>query len=111
VQDGAAWKSVPDDKLFVIDLAASPPQLIDTLTVGKRPSGLSISRKGDLALVANCVGKSVSVLSIQGGMAKAVGEVRGSRSHPTASGRWRHCSRERTPNPLTGITPREDTRR
>ena len=50
VQDGAAWKTVPDDKLFVIDLAASPPKLIDTLTVGKRPSGLSISRKGDLAL-------------------------------------------------------------
>jgi hypothetical protein len=49
VQDGAAWKTVPDDKLFVIDLAASPPKLIDTLTVGKRPSGLSISRKGDLA--------------------------------------------------------------
>ncbi len=49
VQDGAAWKTVPDDKLFVIDLAASPPNLIDTLTVGKRPSGLSISRKGDLA--------------------------------------------------------------
>ncbi len=58
-QDGAAWKTVPDDKLFVIDLAASPPKLIDTLTVGKRPSGLSISRKGDLALVANRVGKSV----------------------------------------------------
>ena len=38
VQDGAAWKTVPDDKLFVIDLAASPPKLIDTLTVGKRPS-------------------------------------------------------------------------
>jgi DNA-binding beta-propeller fold protein YncE len=75
VQDGAAWKTVPDDKLFVIDLAASPPKLIDTLTVGKRPSGLSISRKGDLALVANRVGKSISVLSIQGGMVKAVGEV------------------------------------
>lgn len=75
VHDGAAWKTVPDDKLFVIDLAASPPKLIDTLTVGKRPSGLSISRKGDLALVANRVGKSISVLSIQGGMVKVVGEV------------------------------------
>ena len=52
VQDGAAWKTVPDDKLFVIDLAASPPKLIDTLTVGKRPSGLSISRKGDLAWIS-----------------------------------------------------------
>src|SRR3954451_8770799 len=28
VQDGATWKTVPDDKLFVIDLTASPPKLI-----------------------------------------------------------------------------------
>jgi DNA-binding beta-propeller fold protein YncE len=75
VQDGAAWKVVPDDKLFVIDLTANPPKLIDTVTVGKQPSGLMISHKGDLALIGNRAGKSVSVLSIQGGTVKAVGEV------------------------------------
>ena len=75
VQDGSAWKSVADDKLYVIDLTANPPKLADTLTVGKMPSGLSISRKGDLALVANRAGKSVSVLSIQGGTVKLVGDV------------------------------------
>src|SRR5262249_4195226 len=74
-QDGAAWKPVPDDKLYVIDLTADPPRLIDTVTVGKQPSGLSISRKGDLALIANRAGKSVSVVSIQGMTVKAVGEV------------------------------------
>src|SRR5215831_19451182 len=74
-QDGAAWKPVPDDKLYVIDLTADPPKLIDTVTVGKQPSGLAISRKGDLALIANRAGKSVSVISIQGMTVKALGEV------------------------------------
>jgi DNA-binding beta-propeller fold protein YncE len=75
VQDRGAWKVSFDDKLFVIDLTASPPKLIDTVTVGKQPSGLSISKKGDLALIANRAGKSVSVVSIQGTTVKAVGEV------------------------------------
>jgi DNA-binding beta-propeller fold protein YncE len=75
VQDGTAWKSVPDDKLYVIDLTANPPALADTVTVGRQPSGLAISRKGDLALIANRDGKSISVVSIQGMAVKAVGEV------------------------------------
>ena len=75
VQDGNAWKAVPDDKLYVIDLTADPPKLIDTVTVGRQPSGISISGKGDLALIANRDGKSVSVVSIQGTTVKAVGEV------------------------------------
>jgi DNA-binding beta-propeller fold protein YncE len=75
VQDGNAWKPVPDDKLYVIDLTADPPKLIDTVTIGRQPSGLSISRKGDLALIANRDGKSVSVVSIQGSTVKAVGEI------------------------------------
>ena len=74
-QDGAAWKTAPDNKLFVIDLNAEPPKLADTVTVGMQPSGLSISRKGDLALIANRAGKSVSVLSIQNGVVKSLGDV------------------------------------
>jgi DNA-binding beta-propeller fold protein YncE len=75
VQDGAAWKSAPDDKLFVIDLAANPPRLIDTVTVGRQPSGMAISRKGDLALIANRAGKSVSVVSIEGTTVKLLADV------------------------------------
>jgi DNA-binding beta-propeller fold protein YncE len=75
VQEGNSWKAVSDDKLYVIDLTADPPKLIDTVTVGRQPSGLSISAKGDLALIANRDGKSVSVVSIQGMTVKAVGEV------------------------------------
>ena len=74
-QDGTAWKMVPDDKLYVIDLAAQPPKLIDTVTVHKQPSGLAISRKGDLLLIANRAGKSVSVLSIDGTAVKTLAEV------------------------------------
>jgi len=65
-QDGAAWKPAPDNKLYVIDLAASPPALIDTVTVGRQPSGLSINRAGNLALIANRADNSVSVLRIAG---------------------------------------------
>src|SRR5690349_13381352 len=75
VQEGNAWKTVPDNKLYVIDLTAEPPKLIDTVTVGRQPSGLSISKKGDLALIANRDGKSVSVVSIQGSTVKAIAEV------------------------------------
>lgn len=75
VQEGNSWKAVPDDKLYVIDLTAEPPKLIDTVTVGRQPSGLSISKKGDLALIANRDGKSVSVVSIRGLTVKAIAEV------------------------------------
>jgi DNA-binding beta-propeller fold protein YncE len=73
--DGNSFKVVPDERLFVIDLTANPPKLADTVTVGKQPSGLAISRKGDLALVANRNGKSVSVLSIANGKVSLIGDV------------------------------------
>jgi DNA-binding beta-propeller fold protein YncE len=75
VQDGPAWKNQPDDKLFVIDLVATPPKLIDTVTVGKQPSGMAISHKGGLALVAARASKSISVLSIEGSKVEVIGEV------------------------------------
>ena len=74
-QDGAAWKTAPDNKLFVIDMNANPPALHDTVTVGMQPSGMAISHKGDLALTANRAGKSVSVLSILNGVVKSLGDV------------------------------------
>jgi DNA-binding beta-propeller fold protein YncE len=66
VKDGDGWKLVPDNKLFVIDLTASPPALIDTVTVGKQPSGLSVNRAGTLALVTNRADNSIAVLRIAG---------------------------------------------
>ena len=66
VEEGGARKLVPDNRLWVIDLTTSPPRLIDTLTLGKQPSGLSINRAGTLALVANRADNSISVLRIAG---------------------------------------------
>jgi DNA-binding beta-propeller fold protein YncE len=64
VQDGGTWKQVPDNRLWVIDLNASPPALIDTVMVGKQPSGMSINKAGTLGLIANRTDGSISVLRI-----------------------------------------------
>ena len=65
-KDGAGWKMVPDNRLYVIDLTTNPPALIDTVAVGKQPSGMSINRAGNLALIANRADNSISVLRIAG---------------------------------------------
>ena len=66
VTQGWAHRLDPDNKVFLIDLKASPPKVIGTINVGKQPSGLAISPKGDLALVANRADGTISVLSIRG---------------------------------------------
>ncbi len=75
VQESGAWKAVPDNKLYVIDLRATPPRHLATIEVGKQPSGLAINRAGDLALVTNRADNSISVLSIQGDQVKLVDTV------------------------------------
>src|ERR1700742_1427847 len=66
VKDGDAFKQVPNNQIFVIDLKANPPKLAATLTGGKQPSGLSFSPDGKMALVANRADNSISVLSVNG---------------------------------------------
>jgi len=66
VDEGGTLKQVPDNRLWVIDLNANPPKLIDTIAVGKQPSGLSINRAGTLALIANRADGSINVLRISG---------------------------------------------
>lgn len=61
-----ATKSIPDNKMSVIDLKASPPKIIATLETGLSPAGVSINRQGTLALVANRAGGTVSVFKISG---------------------------------------------
>lgn len=73
--DGAGWQPEPGRGLYVIDLQASPPAIVQRLEVGLQPSGLSINRAGTLALVANKAGRSVSVLRIAGKRAEVCGEV------------------------------------
>jgi DNA-binding beta-propeller fold protein YncE len=85
VKDGEAWKGVPDNKIYVIDLTASPPAQIATVEAGKQPSGMAINRTGTLALVANLADESVGVLAIDGKNAKLVDTV-SVASPPAAAG-------------------------
>jgi len=66
VTQGWGHRLEPDNKVFLIDLKANPPSVIGTINVGKQPSGMAISSKGDLALVANRGDGTISVLSIRG---------------------------------------------
>ena len=75
VKDGDSWKGVPDNKIYVIDLTASPPAQIGTVAAGKQASGMAINRAGTLALVANRAEDSVTVLAIDGKDVKPVGTV------------------------------------
>jgi DNA-binding beta-propeller fold protein YncE len=83
-------KQIPDNRLFAIDLQASPPKVIAQLETGKSPAGLSINRQGTLALVANRAEGSVSVFGIKGkeftshGMVQ-IGDDKTGVSHVTIS--------------------------
>ncbi len=75
VDDNGTRKAVPTDKVFVIDMTANPPKLASTVTVGKQPSGLSFSPKGDMALVCNRADGTISVLKIDGTNVTQTGTV------------------------------------
>jgi hypothetical protein len=66
VDPGDPKKLVPDDKLTVIDLKASPPKVLAQQQAGKGAAGVSINRAGTLALVANRAEGTVSVFSVAG---------------------------------------------
>jgi DNA-binding beta-propeller fold protein YncE len=84
IRDGDAWKGVPDNKIYVIDLTTSPPQQIGSVEAGKQASGMAINHAGTLALVANRAEDSVTVLAIEGKNVKSVGTV-SVATQPTAA--------------------------
>lgn len=75
VIQGWGQRLEPDNKVFVVDLKADPPKIVGTVTVGKQPSGMAISPRGDLALVANRGDGTISVLGIHGKDVLVVGTV------------------------------------
>jgi len=70
-----ATKTVPDDKLSVIDLKSTPPKVLATLQAGAGAAGVSINRAGTLALVANRSEGTVSVFAISGNTLTAAGKI------------------------------------
>lgn len=79
-------RTIPDNRVSVIDLKATPPAVIATLEVGQGAAGLSIHPSGNLAIVANRAEGTVSVLTIAGrtvtvGPKIALGEPTSGPSH------------------------------
>jgi len=73
-----ARKVVAHDLVSVVALDPSgqvAPRIIGSVTTGVGASGISINRSGTLALVANRVEGSVSVLALEGQQVRAVGKV------------------------------------
>ena len=75
VEKDGKWDTVSDNRLFVVDLKANPPAVINTLSLGKKPSGMAINNAGTMALVANRDDGTVSVLSINGKEVKVADTV------------------------------------
>ena len=83
-------KSIPDDKLTVIDLKSSPPKVLTTLQAGAGAAGVSINRAATLALVANRSEGTVSVFTISGNTLTPAGKIplgdaKSGPSHPIFS--------------------------
>jgi DNA-binding beta-propeller fold protein YncE len=74
-KDDGSYNVASDDRVFVVDLKANPPVVLDTLHAGKRPSGMAINAAGTMALVANRDDGTITVLSIDGKSIKVTDTV------------------------------------
>jgi DNA-binding beta-propeller fold protein YncE len=68
-------KTVPDDRVTILDVRASPPVVLSTLHAGNGASGVAINGAGTMALVANRNEGTVSVFTIAGKVLTAAGKV------------------------------------
>jgi DNA-binding beta-propeller fold protein YncE len=68
-------KTVPDNRMSVIDLGQRPPRVIATLEAGMGAAGVAINRAGNLALVADRSAGTVSVFTIAGKTVTPAGRV------------------------------------
>jgi DNA-binding beta-propeller fold protein YncE len=68
-------KTVPDNRLTVIDLKAKPIAVTQTLEAGAGAAGVSINRAGTLALVANRSEGTVSIFTISNKQLTAAGKI------------------------------------
>ena len=86
IDPGDKTKTAPNNVVSVIDLQASPPNVIATLETGAGASGVAINRAGTLALVANRTEGTVSIFTIAGKTLTPSGKVQlgDARSGPSA---------------------------
>jgi DNA-binding beta-propeller fold protein YncE len=67
--------TAPDDVVTVIDLKASPPAVLATVHAGRGASGVSFNPAGTMALVANRMEGTISILTVNGKTVTAAGKV------------------------------------
>jgi DNA-binding beta-propeller fold protein YncE len=68
-------KIIPDNRVSVIDLKASPPKLVQQVTAGDGANEISVSPDGTLALVTNRSEGSLSIFSIKDKRLEAAGKL------------------------------------
>jgi DNA-binding beta-propeller fold protein YncE len=62
-----AKKTIPDNRVTVIDLKTAPPSIVQTLEAGQGASGVSFSPDGRTVVVANRNEGSISVFAVASG--------------------------------------------
>ena len=67
---------LPASEIHLLDLQSKPPRIVGHVKAGKQPSGLSISRDGKFALVANRAEGTVTLLRIHEKRVRAVETVK-----------------------------------
>lgn len=79
-------KTVPDNKVSVIDLKASPPAVVSTVEAGAGAAGVAINKTGNLVLVANRSEGTVSIFTVSGKTLTPAGKLQlgDARSGPSA---------------------------
>ena len=68
-------KTIPDNRLSVIDIKNLPPKVLNTVELGAGAAGVSFNRAGDLALVANRNEGTVSVLAVRGSTVRVIEKI------------------------------------
>ncbi|MCC7374566.1 MAG: hypothetical protein IT581_07910 [Verrucomicrobiales bacterium] len=66
---------VPESYVTLVDLTVQPPRVVGRVETGLQPSGISIRRDGQTALVANRAAGTLSVLALHGRRVDHLGEV------------------------------------
>jgi 6-phosphogluconolactonase (cycloisomerase 2 family) len=64
-RNGDNWDSIPDDRIFMIDLTSGTPHTVGNVDSGGQPSGIAISHDGNWVAVANRASKSISLFSVR----------------------------------------------
>lgn len=75
IDPGDPTKTIPDNRISLVDIRANPPRVVQTVEAGAGPSGVSINRAGTLVLVANRNAGSVSVFRFRDGQLAPVSTV------------------------------------